>query len=165
MRSSYHSVKRWLRNTSEPDASVHSSLLRARWPVMLGAHACGSPFCTAGLGCGRKAACETSDGGQASLGQCSVSRGPVMMSRTAWQSSDKAAWLHLQSEDGAAALCAFGSGVGPASAPAAEGVALDDHQVAVSEGRALVHVLLAPVPRLHLRARLRLALLAHAHLS
>lgn len=26
MRSSYHSVNRWLRNTSDPDDSVHSSL-------------------------------------------------------------------------------------------------------------------------------------------
>ncbi len=57
----------------------------------------------------------------------------------------------------------YGSGVGPACTPAAEGVALDDHEVAVPEGCALVHVLLAPVPRLHLRARLRLALRTRAH--
>ncbi len=50
MRSSYHSVKRWLRNTSEPDASVHSSLRRARCPVMLGAHGSGDPSRTAGVG-------------------------------------------------------------------------------------------------------------------
>ncbi len=43
-------------------------------------------------------------------------------------------------------------------APGAEGVAVDHHQEAVPEGDALLHVVLAPVPRLHLPADLRLAL-------